>query len=147
MMISKALVLLSFVLGSQAFANGNRPVVRCQLDQNRDRIVSIEITETDLEGQLVAKTVLEKADHSEETIQRVSNGSLTDQKIYLYETSQIGIGSIHRYLERNRKTGMFSVSHYFQCDWINDEEHCPAGGGELEYRGSSGDATCKLTVE
>jgi hypothetical protein len=138
-----SLVLVSSFFSLGAFAEGTRSVVKCTLENNRDRIVSIEIEETDLEGQLVARTVVERADHSEETIQRVSNGSLSDSRIYLFETGQIGIGTTHRYLERSLKTGNYSVSHYFQCDWINDEEHC-SPGADFEYRGSAGDASCKL---
>ncbi len=140
------LALLASFFGFEAFAGGSSSVLKCTLENNSDRIVSIEIEETDLEGQLVAGTVLETANHSEETIQRVSNGSLSDSKIYLYETGQIGVGTTHRYLERNRKTGNYSVSHYFQCDWINDEEHC-SPGADFEYRGSVGDASCKLLAK
>jgi hypothetical protein len=141
-----SLVLVSSFFGLGAFAEGARSVLECTLESNSDRIVSIEIEETDLEGQLVAGTVFESANHTKEVIQRVSNGSLSDSKIYLYETGQIGVGTTHRYLERNERKGKYSVSHYFQCDWINDEEHCSPGAG-FEYRGSVGDASCKLLTK
>ncbi len=135
-----------FLLLSSVSQAGQGSRLKCVLENNRERILSIEISETDLEGQLVALTTVMKADHSEESIQRVSNGSLSDSKIYLFETGQVGVGTTSRYLERNRKTGTFSISHYFQCDWINHEETC-SPGSDLEYRGSSGDAVCTLVTE
>ena len=78
-----SLVLVSSFFGLGAFAGGSRSVLECNLESNSDRIVSIEIEETDLEGQLVAQTVFESANHTKEVIQRVSNGSLSDSKIYL----------------------------------------------------------------
>jgi|GEM_PF-6165892 len=142
-LVALSLIATTSLLGASRSLAGSSEALKCKVQNSADRIVEVQVQETDLEGQIAASTVIQKSSQSEETLTRVSNGSLMDQKIFLFETSQIGIGSVHRYLERNRKSGEFTISLYFQCDWINDEEHCPPGGGDLEYRGESGIVSCE----
>jgi hypothetical protein len=138
------LSLAIFLAASGSSFAGAGQTLKCAVGKGVDRIVSIEVGETDLEGQIVARTDFAGKDRAAgESIQRVSNGSITDHRIYLYETGEFGVGTTHRYLEKNRKNGTYSISHYFQCDWINHEETC-SPGAELEFRGTAADASCEL---
>ncbi|MBU6152875.1 MAG: hypothetical protein KGP28_01110 [Bdellovibrionales bacterium] len=140
--LSLFLVFGVALLSSSSFAEP-RQTLKCRVEKNVNQILSVEVEETDLEGQIAARILFSKKDGASEPILRVSNGSVSDFRIYLYETNEFGVGTTYRYLERNRKDGTYSISHYFQCDWVNHEEKCPPGA-DLEFRGSAGDAVCEI---
>jgi len=141
---SRSLLVLSLLVSGSANAQKGE-ALKCAVAENEDRIQSVEVKSTDLEGQLSVRTVFESADHSDPVVQRVSNGSLSDSRIYLYETGKIGFGTTSRYLERSA-SGAYHLVYYFQCDFMNDEEHCSPNSPQ-EFLKSVAGAVCQIVRE
>jgi len=81
--------------------------LRCEIQGNADGILLIEVEETELEGQIAVTTRRQPESGGSQT--SVSNGTIHDSHVYLYEYDEPEIGTTVHSLELDSETGTWSV--------------------------------------
>ncbi len=128
--------------------------VDCSVVGSEDGILHVSVGPTDLEGQIAAYTTIQTGSSAQSTLVRVSNGSVDDERIYLFESNDSRSDSSTRpafdlepapflyFLEHAGSRNEAYIVRYSRCQPQPGLKDCSSEG--LRARGVSGRAECTI---
>ena len=116
--------------------------LECEVSDSPVGITHLSIGETDLEGQIQAITRwrLDSVVRAPQETYRSSNGSLDDDRIYLYEGYFAAFGHSVLFLE-NARSGKARIGRYSICQPGAGVKNCSTEG--LRFEGDEGAVRCR----
>ncbi len=142
MKISEWNMALMFV-GFLSFTPVNAGAFECEVSDSPVGITHLSIAETDLEGQIQAITRwrLDSEVRMPQETFRSSNGSLDDDRIYLYEGHFAAFGRNVLFLE-NARSEKARIGRYSICQPGAGVKNCSREG--IRFEGDAGFAHCRV---
>ncbi len=141
MNISQWKLALMFV-GFLSVTPVNAGALECEVADSPVGIIHLIIGETDLEGQIqaIARWRFDSEVRAPQETYRSSNGSLDDEKIYLYEGHFAAFGRSVLFLE-NARSGKARIGRYSICRPGTGVKNCSTEG--LRFEGDAGTVHCR----
>jgi hypothetical protein len=138
-------LVLSLFPASLALAETS---IDCNVVGSDDGIIHVSVEPTELEGQIAAYTTLQdaapqKGSVNQRTLIRASNGSVYDERIYLYEVRDANQETSIYFLERAGARDDASIVRYTPCAPQPVVSDCSAQG--LRAPRFAGRAECTVS--